>query len=75
VFPGKYANLPGKYLGLSLHFRKIKMISLQPLLEKINNRLAGWKGRLLSKAGRETLVKSVLTAQPIYHLTFFPVKK
>jgi hypothetical protein len=41
VFPGKYANLPGKYLGLPLHFRKIKRISLQPLLEKINNRLAG----------------------------------
>jgi hypothetical protein len=34
VFPGKYANLPGKYLGLPLHFRKIKRISLQPLLEK-----------------------------------------
>jgi retron-type reverse transcriptase len=75
VFLGKYANLPGKYLGLPLHFRKIKRISLQPLLEKINNRLAGWKGRLLSKAGRETLVKSVLTDQPIYHLTIFPVQK
>jgi hypothetical protein len=75
VFPGKYANLPGKYLGLPLHFRKVKRISLQPLLEKISKRLAGWKGRLLSKADKETLVKSVLTAQPIYHLTGFPVQK
>jgi hypothetical protein len=26
-------------------------------------------------AGRETLVKTVLTAQPIYHLTVFPMQK
>jgi hypothetical protein len=75
VFPGKYTSLPGKYLGLPLHYRNVKRIDLQPLIEKINNRLAGWKGKLLSKAGRETLVKSVLSAQPIYHLTVFPPQK
>jgi hypothetical protein len=74
VFRGKYANLPEKYLGLPLHFRKVKRITLQPLLKKISKRLTGWKDRLLSKAGRETLVKSVLIAQPIYQLTVFPVQ-
>jgi hypothetical protein len=59
-------------LGLPLHFRNIKRIEFQPIIEKINKRLAGWKGRLLSKAGKETLVKSVFTAQPIYLLTVFP---
>jgi hypothetical protein len=75
VFPGKYSKFPGKYLGLALHFRNIKRIEFQPIIEKINKRLAGWKGRLLSKAGRETLVKSVLIAQPIYLLTVFPAQK
>jgi hypothetical protein len=75
VFPGNYSSLPGKYLGLPLHYRNVKRTDLQPLIEKINNRLAGWKGKLLSKAGRETLVKSVLSAQPIYHLTVFPPHK
>jgi hypothetical protein len=74
VFPGKYSSLPGKYLGLPLHFKKVKRNDLQPLIDKINNRLAGWKGKLLSKAGRETLVKAVLSAQPIYHLTVFHLK-
>lgn len=75
VFPGKYSSFPGKYLGLPLHYRNVKRIEVQPLIDKIRKRLAGWKGRLLSKAGRETLVKSVLSAQPIYHLTVFPAQK
>jgi hypothetical protein len=75
VFPDKYSSFPGKYLGLPLHYRNVKRIEVQPLIDKIRKRLAGWKGRLLSKAGRETLVKSVLSAQQIYHLTVFPVQK
>jgi hypothetical protein len=75
VFPGMYSNFPGKYLGLPLHFRNIKRIEFQPLIEKINKRLAGSKGRLLSKADRETLVKSVLTTQPIYLLNVFLAQK
>jgi hypothetical protein len=74
VFLGKYSSLPEKYLGLPLHYRNVKRIALQPIIKKINNRLAGWKGRLLSKAGRETLVKFVLSAQPIYHLTVSQLK-
>jgi hypothetical protein len=58
VFPGKYSKLPGKYLGLPLHFRTVRRVDFQPLIDKITNRLAGWKGRMLSKAGRETLVKA-----------------
>jgi hypothetical protein len=71
VFPGKYSKFLRKYLGPPLHFRNVRRIDVQPLIDKINKRLAGWKGRLLSKAGRETLVKAVLSAHPIYHLTVF----
>jgi hypothetical protein len=75
VFPGKYSKFPEKYLGLPLHFRNVKRVDVQALIGKINKRLVGWKGRLLSKAGRETLVKAVLSTQPIYHLTVFPAQK
>jgi len=29
----------------------------------------------MSKAGRETLVNTILTSQPIYHLTVLPAQK
>ena len=74
-FPGKICNFPGKYLGLPLHIRKLRKIEVQPLINKIGARLPGWKGRLLSTSGRETLVKTVLSAQPIYHMTAFPEHK
>jgi hypothetical protein len=74
-FQGKIGKFPGKYLGLPLHTRKLRRLDVQPLLDKIGARIPGWKGKLLSMAGRETLVKSVLTSQIIYHLTVFPAQK
>jgi hypothetical protein len=75
AFPGKISSFPGKYLGLSLHTRKLRRVEVQPLIDKTGARLPGWKGKMLTSAGRETLVKSVLSSQPIYHLTVFPTQK
>jgi hypothetical protein len=47
----------------------LRKVDLQPLIDKIGARLPEWQGKLLSSAWRETLVKTVLTSQPIYHLT------
>lgn len=74
-FPGKVGKFPGKYLGLPLHIRKLRKIDVQPLIDKIGARLPGWKGRMMSTAGRETMVKTVLSSQPIYHLMAFPEQK
>lgn len=74
-FPGKVCKFPGKYLGLPLHIRKLRRIEVHPLIDKIGARLPGWKGKLLTTAGRETLVKTVLSSQPIYHMTAFPEHK
>ena len=53
--------------------RALQKIHVQPLIEKIGQRLPGWKGRLLNRAGRLTLVTSVLSSIPTYHLTVFPI--
>ena len=72
-FPGARMAFPCKYLGLQLHTRTLKKIHVQPLIEKIGQRLQGWKGKLLNRAGRLTLVTSVLSSMPVYHLTIFPL--
>jgi hypothetical protein len=74
-FLGKIGAFPGKYLGLPLHTRKLRKIEVQPLIDKIGARLPGWEGKFLSSSGRETLVKTVLSSLPIYHLTVFQAKK
>jgi hypothetical protein len=73
-FPGKICKFPGKYLGLPLHTRKLRRVEFQPLLDKIGGWLPGWKGKLMSLASRGTLVKCVLTTQPMcpYRTTNLP---
>jgi hypothetical protein len=67
--PLSRANFPLKYLGLPLTPRRLKRIDFQPLVDKAASKLSAWNGRNLTQAGRVTLVKSVLSAQPIYLIT------
>jgi hypothetical protein len=67
--------LPMTYLGLPLSIRKPTKIVFQPLVEKVRKKLSAWKGRVLSKGGRLTLVKSTLSAIPIYHMQAFLLPK
>jgi mannosylglycoprotein endo-beta-mannosidase len=70
-FPGACKDFSCRYLGL--HTRALQKIHVQPLIEKIRQRLPDWKGQLLNRAGRLTLVTSVLSSMPTYHLTVFPI--
>jgi hypothetical protein len=72
-FHGTRGNFPCRYLGLQLHTRPLQKIHIQPLIEKIGNRLAGWKGNVLNRAGQLTLMSSVLSSMPTYHLSVFPL--
>jgi hypothetical protein len=58
-----------KYLGVPLHHSKLRKEDLQPVIDKIIKRIAGWKGRLLSYAGRLILLKFCLASIPIYLLS------
>lgn len=56
----------GRYLGFPLLAGRIKKADFSFILDKINGRLAGWKNKLLSRAGRVTLANSVISSMPIY---------
>ena len=69
----KTSAFPMKYLGLPLgaHF-KVQSVS-NPIVEKLERRLARWKRMYLSKGGRLTLIKSTLSNLPTYYLSLFPI--
>jgi hypothetical protein len=68
-------SFPCRYLGLLLHLRRLCKIAYMPLLDKVRGKLMRWKGKLMSKAARAQLMKSVLTLIVTYHATVFPLPK
>ena len=67
------SSLPLKYLGLPLG-AKFKDLSIwNPILERMERRLAGWKRIYLSKGGKVTLIKSSLLSLPTYFLSLLPL--
>jgi hypothetical protein len=73
VIGGRITALPMKYLGLPLGARYKSKEIWNPILEKMQRRLAGWKRLYLSKGGRLTLIKSTLSSLPTYFLSLFPI--
>lgn len=55
-------DFPIKYLGVPLSVKKLPKASLQPLVDKVADRLPVWKGRLMNRSGRLALIKSTLSA-------------
>ena len=66
-------SLPMKYLGLPLGAKFKDKSIWNPILEKMERKLAGLKKLYLSKGGRVTLIKSTLSNLPTYFLSLFPV--
>ena len=46
--------------------RKLTKQQVQPIIDRIADRLRGWKADLLTKAGRKILVQFVLTSMLVY---------
>ena len=69
----KQGSLPMKYLGLPLGANFKDKTIWNPIPEKMERKLAGWKHLYLSKGGRVTLIKSTLSNLPIYFLSLFPI--
>ena len=59
------------YLGLPSLVGRSKRNSFAQLKERVANKLAGWKEKLLSNAGKEILIKAVAQAVPAYTMSCF----
>ena len=60
-----------RYLGLPSFVGREKYSSFAQIKERVWSKLKGWKEKLISQAGRETLIKSVAQAIPSYAMSCF----
>ena len=75
TLPCTTADFPCTYLGLPVSTRKIGKAELLRWIEKISDKLPGWRAALMTMAGRVTWVRFVLSAIPVYVLTAIKVPK
>lgn len=73
--PAQLPTFPMRCLGMPLSIRKPRKVHLQPLIDKIGNRLAGWRGPMISKGVWLTLLKAVITSIPTYILSAIHVPR
>ena len=71
IFGCRVGALPMTYLGMSLRAPHKSPAIWNPILEKIERKLVGWKKLYLSKDGRLTLLKSMPSSLPTYLLSLF----
>ena len=69
----RVGSLPLTYLGMPLGASYKAVAVWDPILEKMERRLAGWKKLYLSKRGHLTLLKSTLSSLPTYFLSLFTI--
>ena len=70
LFGCKSGEFPMTYLGIPIHFRKLRNADWRTVEERFDKRLSNWKGKHLSTGGRLTLVNSMLSRLPMY-MTYF----
>ena len=61
----------GKYLGLPSLIGRRKKASFNYIKERVWRKLQGWEGKLLSQAGRDVLINSVIQAITTYTMGCF----
>ena len=68
-------SLPMIYLGMPLGTSYKTASIWNPILERKEKKLMGWKRLYLSKGGRLTSLKSTLSSLLTYYLSLFTVPK
>jgi hypothetical protein len=66
-------QLPIKYLGVNLHWKKPSKNDWQLIIDKIHKKLPLWKGKQLSLGGRLVLLNYVLSSIPLYYISLFRI--
>jgi hypothetical protein len=66
MLPYQLSDFPCVYLGLPLSLKMLTRDQLQSVIDKIDDRIPGWKADPLMKPRRRILVQFVMTGMLIY---------
>ncbi|KAL0423118.1 UNVERIFIED_CONTAM: putative mitochondrial protein [Sesamum radiatum] len=64
-------SMPAKYLGLPYFFGRNKEELFSYVRTRVWQRVSGWKEKMLSQAGNEILIKSIVQSIPSYCMSCF----
>jgi hypothetical protein len=64
-----------KYLGLPVYVGQSKMKVFEYLKDRIWKRIQGWIEKMLSRAGKEILIKAIAQAIPTFAMSVFDLTK
>jgi hypothetical protein len=70
---GCQGGFPLKFLGMPIHYRKLRNADWKRVEERFEKRLTSWKGKHLSAGGRLILMNSMLNSLPMYMMSFFHI--
>ena len=62
-----------KYLGIPTVHGRLKQALFRDLLDRVGKKLGGWKEKMLSRAGKEVLIKAVIQALPTYLMGVYKI--
>jgi len=68
-------SLTDKYLGLPALVGTDQSDCFRHLIDRVVNRISGWREKTLSLGGKETLIKSITQAVPVYAMMVFRIPK
>jgi hypothetical protein len=75
LFGCDIGSLPFRYLGIPIHFRKLRNGEWKPVEDRFEKKLSSWIGKMLSYGDRLVLINSVLTSLPMFMLSFLEIPK
>ena len=62
-------DMHSKYLGLPLSKNASRSKTLEQVVQKIQQKVQGWKQKILSHSSRTRLIKIIATTTPIYAMS------
>ena len=75
VFCCQLGDFPFKYLGVPLHFKKLRREDIQPIIDRIIKNIAGWLGKHLSYRGKLILLTTCIASIPAYLMSMMKFPK